>query len=203
MGTADEPSTSLTLLGALCDPAKGDRGWQAFCDRYQPLIQRWCSRWRLQPADVDDVTQKVLYQLVSRIKSYQPQRGGFRPWLQTVVKNALHNLHRHRERHPDDQAGGDNDMRKLLEDIEAPETVEYLAGELNEKIGDELQSVIARVQARIDTASWQIYLQIELEGKTRQAAAAALGKTYTAVCMVISRVRKMLAEEWARLHSRQ
>jgi RNA polymerase sigma factor (sigma-70 family) len=93
MGNSDDAATSLTLLGVLCQPEKDEQAWGVFYQRYQPMIGRWCARFRLQAADVEDVSQKVLQRVFTRIGTYNPQRGErFRGWLKTVVENAVRDL---------------------------------------------------------------------------------------------------------------
>ena len=41
--------------------------WQEFARRYEPRLLGWCKHWRLQEADVRDVTQTVLLQLMTKL----------------------------------------------------------------------------------------------------------------------------------------
>jgi RNA polymerase sigma-70 factor (ECF subfamily) len=199
MEDGGEPSTSQTLLGVLCHCAKDEQAWQSFQERYQPLIRRWCARRRLQVADVEDVTQKVLLKMFTNLKSYDPRRGKFRPWLKAVVRNAVLDFIRQQERHPGDRGSGNTEVQDLLNDVEEPETVDFLARELDEEFEHDVQRVLARVQQRVKPDSWQVFVQTEVEGKAKDIVAAEGGKTYTAVCMTISRIRAMLRDEWAKL----
>src|SRR5262249_52716362 len=131
MGTADDSATSLTLLNVLRGAGTNEPAWQEFCARYQPLIRRWCGRWRLQAADVDDVSQKVLQAVFTRIDSYDPARARFRGWLKTVVDNAVKDFLRGRGRRPGDQGSGDSNVAAFLQAIAEPENVESLVQELD------------------------------------------------------------------------
>src|ERR1043166_1128257 len=116
MGPVDDCATSLTLLRVLCQEEKDEEAWQRFHERYQPLIARWCGRFRLQPADVDDVTQRVLQKVFSRISTYEPDRGQrFRGWLKTVVENAVKDFLRTASRRPGDRGTGDSSANDLLQ----------------------------------------------------------------------------------------
>ena len=48
MGDAADSATSVTLLRLLGGPDRDEPAWRRFCDRYRPLIGRWCQRWSLQ-----------------------------------------------------------------------------------------------------------------------------------------------------------
>src|SRR5262249_15809742 len=65
--------------------------WRTFVARYGPKISGWCRQWRLQQADVENVTQDVLCKLVRVLPNfvYDPGKGTFRGWLKTVTDNAV------------------------------------------------------------------------------------------------------------------
>jgi RNA polymerase sigma-70 factor (ECF subfamily) len=58
-------------------------------DRYGPQIHAWCRRWGLQETDARDVTQTVLLQLASKLRTftYDPAQR-FRGWLKTLTHHA-------------------------------------------------------------------------------------------------------------------
>jgi tetratricopeptide (TPR) repeat protein/DNA-directed RNA polymerase specialized sigma24 family protein len=115
MGDAADSSTSVTLLGLLGGPDRDEQAWRAFCGRYKPLIGHRCRRWPLQAADVEDVTQKVLQRVFTKINTYDPGRGGFRGWLKAVVENAVKDFLRGLNRRPADRGSGDSAVAELLQ----------------------------------------------------------------------------------------
>ncbi|MEM7202623.1 MAG: sigma-70 family RNA polymerase sigma factor [Planctomycetota bacterium] len=83
-------TTRPTLLSRLRDT--GDQAaWREFDSRYRELLLRACRRFGLQPADAYDVRQVVMMRLAHALPhfTYQPERGRFRDYLGTVVRNAL------------------------------------------------------------------------------------------------------------------
>src|SRR5690348_840043 len=143
MGNADDSATSLTLLRVLCRPEKDDQAWEVFFRRYQPKIGRWCARFRLQAADVEDVSQKVLQRVFTRISTYDPQRGErFRGWLKTVVENAVRDLLRTAGRRPGDRGSGDSNVLEALQAIAQPETVDLLVKELDTTLQRDLADIL-------------------------------------------------------------
>jgi RNA polymerase sigma-70 factor (ECF subfamily) len=203
MGTAGESSTSLTLLSILCGPEKDEDAWQRFCQRYQSMIRRWCKRWRLQDADVDDVTQKVLKKLFTSIKSYDPDRGGFRSWLRTIVTNAIKDLQRSRARRPGDQGSGDSDVADILNALSQPDTLASLVQELDTSLRQDLDEILARVEKAFDPETMRAFRLTVLEGQPTKDVAAQLGKSYAAVCVGVRRLKKRLEEEGAKLRERR
>ncbi|MBS3820764.1 MAG: sigma-70 family RNA polymerase sigma factor [Planctomycetes bacterium] len=50
-------------------------------------VKGFLLRSGFDPADADDQTQEVFLRVYKSLKTYDPQRGGFRPWLGAVVRN--------------------------------------------------------------------------------------------------------------------
>jgi RNA polymerase sigma-70 factor (ECF subfamily) len=80
-------STSASLLAQLRQEVASAAAWDEFVRRYGPLIRAWCRRWRLQEADVHDVTQAVLLKLAEKMRTfaYDPARS-FRAYLKTLAR---------------------------------------------------------------------------------------------------------------------
>src|SRR5580700_8078814 len=115
----DDPTsqTSPTLLGKLSRDPTDQEAWGRFVQQYGPRIDSWCRRWRLQEADVQDVTQNVLVKLATKMKTfcYDPGRS-FRAWLKTLTQHAVSDFVEGRR----EAAGsGDRDVLALLHNVEA------------------------------------------------------------------------------------
>lgn len=199
MGVPDS-ATSVTLLRLLCGQDKDERAWGDFCDRYKPLIERWCRRWPLQAADVEDVTQTVLERVFTKINTYNPGRGGFRGWLKTVVENAVKDFLRGLRRRPGDRGSGDSDVAEFLQAVAQPESIDALVQELDSSLQRDLEAILARVEQDVEPDTMRAFRLTVLEGRPIADAAAELGKSYAAVCMAVNRVKKKLRAEGARLN---
>ncbi len=84
------PTTSVTLVGRLRDPADQD-AWREFDHRYRDLIVRFLRGRGLQLADAEDSAQGVLTKLVTGLRafSYDASKGGFRAYLFRCTRSAL------------------------------------------------------------------------------------------------------------------
>ncbi|MDI1450640.1 RNA polymerase sigma factor [Polyangium sp. 6x1] len=53
----------------------------------RPRLVRWFLRWEHQPADADDLAQRVLDIGLGHADSYDPERGKLSTWLYRIAKN--------------------------------------------------------------------------------------------------------------------
>jgi RNA polymerase sigma-70 factor (ECF subfamily) len=192
MGEPSEPRTGSTLLTLVRNPAD-PQAWEAFVDRYTPLVAGWCRRWQLQSADVQDVTQEVLLKLARHIRKfpYDPAKGHFRGWLLTLTRNVWRDLResRRRARWP----SGDSHIQRLLEE---QEDRNGLAEALDQGFLVELyQEAQARVQLRVSRETWQAFQLLGLEGRSGADVAAKLHMKVATVYTAKNRVQKMLQQE--------
>ena len=116
MPLQDDTRTSRTLLGRLAASPPDDQAWQEFVERYGPRIIQWCREWKLQDADVLDVSQAVLTKLLVRLKRFEyDAAGSFRGWLHTLVERTAADVMAAQSRRP---SGSQVDFG-LLESVEA------------------------------------------------------------------------------------
>jgi RNA polymerase sigma-70 factor (ECF subfamily) len=85
---ADSPTTRPSLLVRIRDP-QDSQAWTQFVEVYAPLVYGFARKHGLQDADAADVTQDVLRAVAGAAGrlEYDPQRGSFRGWLLTIVRN--------------------------------------------------------------------------------------------------------------------
>src|SRR5436305_2637850 len=116
---ADSVSTRPSLLVRLRDhrdrPACAE-----FVEIYAPMVYGYAQKHGLQDADAADLTQEVLRAVARAVPrlEYDPNRGSFRGWLFTVVRNELRDWLAARRRHP--AGSGDSDVQHQLEQQPAP-----------------------------------------------------------------------------------
>lgn len=71
----------------------GDRGaLERLVRRHHPWIYNIAFRMVMVPAEAEDVTQDVLVKVLTKLSSYDPEKGAFRTWLYRVVTNHVLNM---------------------------------------------------------------------------------------------------------------
>ncbi len=151
MAASDWP-TGATLFDVLARP-DDPRAWERFVRRYGPLINAWCHRQRLQPADADDVIQTVLVKLYRSIAGFEWRRNGsFRAYLKTITANVIHDLR-------SKQARAEQEL--TLEPAAAGDFEKDLEQEFDREI---LQQAMVQVQGRVEPQTWDAFRLTGLEG---------------------------------------
>ncbi len=190
--------TSMTLIERIRKSPRDEIAWKDFVDRYGPKIYTWCLRWHLQKADAEDVTQIVLVKLAEKMRTfaYDPSKS-FRAWLKTVTHHAWQD-------YVDSQrigqrGSGEGEMSKLLEDQAAPDDLDKCLEEEHQRVL--LEEALARVEARVDSATWDVFRSLALEEKSGKEVAGKHGLSVAAAYMRRSRVQAMVKEEITQLES--
>jgi RNA polymerase sigma factor (sigma-70 family) len=185
--------TSATLLGRLRHDLSDQKSWAEFVHNYGPLIHRWCRRWKLQPADAEDVTQTVLVKLADKLRTfkYDPTQR-FRAYVKTLARYALCDFLESRRRSAV-QGSGDSAMLDQLDTVEACDDFQAsLSDAFDREVADE---AMARVQLRVQPRTWGAFRLTALEGLSGAQAAARVGMEVPTVFRAKSQVQKMLKEE--------
>lgn len=87
--------TRPSLISRARNPAD-HAAWERFVSIYGRLIYGDCRRRGLRDADAEDVTQLVFGRVFRAIRQfeYQPEKGRFRDWLGTIVRNEVNRFFR-------------------------------------------------------------------------------------------------------------
>jgi RNA polymerase sigma-70 factor (ECF subfamily) len=193
MTPPDESRTGTVLLLLLQDPTN-NRAWFDFEARYGRKIYQWCRTRGLQDAEAEDVAQVVLIKLCDGIRTYDPTRGRFRPWLRRIVHNALLDYRKQQGRFGG--RGGSSALERLAE-LAAPEELE---NELSAAFDLEVyERARANIQERTRPRDWEIFLDLTERGASGKEVAARHAMKVTAVIQAKYRVTKQLKEELQRL----
>jgi RNA polymerase sigma factor (sigma-70 family) len=189
---ADTATTRPSLLVRIRD-ARDAAAWLHFVELYAPLVYGFARKHGLQDADAADVTQDVLRSVAASARSfeYKPERGSFRGWLFTVVRNRLRNFFvasRRRER-----TTGDAAAQAWLEDQPAQQhELSALWDADHERRLFEWAA--AQVRGEVQGSTWQAFWQTAVEGRGGKDVAASLQITVAAVYLAKSRVMARLKE---------
>ena len=116
---------------------------------------------------VDDRVQDIWRIVIERIKSYNPERGSFRSWLFTVVRNAMTDQDRafHALGHLDDEL----ERRLPSRETEPPTACERA------EVRATVALAVEAIRSRIPKTTYRILYDHGVEGKPYEAIAADLG----------------------------
>jgi RNA polymerase sigma-70 factor (ECF subfamily) len=201
MAQADSNQTSPTLLGQLRD--WGDHpAWNAFYERYNPLLRVWCHGFALDTDDSDELCQRIWIELMTRMRTFRYDPGrGFRRWLWRLFHSRAIDLLRAR------RATRANFVAQFAPPESLPLRPRWGASDgIEDEAPDEVSlSLLSAasaaqeaVRSRVDAETWRGFWLIAIEERTVREAADALGKRYTAVYNGYRRVERMLRLEGQR-----
>ena len=174
----DLPQTRLSLLVRLRDSADAE-AWRTFVDVYAPAMFAFARRSGLQAADAADVTQDVCRNVSNAIRSarYDPDRGRFRAWLFTIVRNQLKMFRRSQARRP---RGAE-----LVEDVPEDSAAETWDLECRRQL---FAWACEHVRPTVTPSTWTAFWRLAVDGVSGETVAAETGLTTAAVYLAKSRV---------------
>lgn len=188
------PDTRQTLLARLHDP-NDQQAWEEFVHVYGPLIFRVARRRGLQPADADDITQKVLVAIAQAACDWEQGNtaGRLRGWLSRVTTNAALNLLARDVKH---RGSADSRVQMLLE--QTPDNPE-LTQVWNEERQKELFRFAAKkVRPKFTAENWSCFWRTAVQNETVESVSQELGKSvgaiYVAKSRVMAHIRKVVEQ---------
>lgn len=183
-------TTRASLLSRMRSDPNDPTAWEEFVARYEPKISSWCSGWKLQKADVEEVTQMVLVRLAVKMRTfvYDPHRS-FRAWLKTLTHHAWSDF-------VADQSRSQRRGMKRVEVLHSLEARDDLTRRLAEVFDLELLEIATtRVQDRVQPQTWQAFQLTAINGLSGAEAAAQLDMNIATVFKAKSNIQKMLKAE--------
>ena len=182
---APSPGTSASLLDQARGRAAG--AWDRLVALYTPLLESWLTAAGLQPADRDDLAQRVLEILVRQFPDFEHagRPGAFRAWLRGITVNLLREHWRAR-REP--EAGS------LLERLGDPDAgLSRLWDEQHDR--HVLHALMETVRPEFTEPTWRAFRRLALDGAAARDVAGELGLSVNAVLIARSRVLARLRQE--------
>jgi RNA polymerase sigma-70 factor (ECF subfamily) len=88
---SDEWVTRKSLLLRVRD-SDDEQAWTDFVAFYENFIYHILYCLNINTTDADDLVQDILLKLWKNLKTYDPEKGRFRIWLNRVVRNAAYNF---------------------------------------------------------------------------------------------------------------
>ena len=177
-----------TLIRRLENPGDS-RAWEEFVDLYGATIFSWGKRLGLQDADAEDLTQEAFRRVVRSLPSYDRQRGRFRPWLFTIVRNEFLKWRERRGKRP--QAADGRAGEELIALAASPDDPAYWNEEYERNL---LKVALERLGRRLSARNYQVFWETEMENRSPQEIAQREGMTLGAVYVTRSRAMAQLRQ---------
>jgi RNA polymerase sigma-70 factor (ECF subfamily) len=172
--------------------------WSEFASIYRPAVIRFALRRGLQPADAEDVAQRVFLATARAMGEWEADesRGSFRAWLLTVTKNAVINAV---QRQPKAKAsGGTSAFQKMSALDDGAETEELQKALEWEYQRAEFRRAAEDVRPEFHAATWAAFWETAV--KEREIAAVAkelqksVGTVYAARSRVLRRIKQRVEQ---------
>ena len=192
----DYESTRRTLIVRLQETIEGV-SWNEFYEIYERMIYAICRKQGLSDADAKDVRQTAAIRIHERIRSYDPERARFRSWIGMIVRYAVLDHFRGKQRRPQAQDPlGDGDS---LADLPADDEF----GQMWDQEWQEHLEQAARIKLlqKYSSRDCQIFDGFVKKGHKARELAELHGLTENNVNQVVNRTKKTFQEECERLRA--
>jgi RNA polymerase sigma-70 factor (ECF subfamily) len=162
---------------------------EGVCRQYAPRISSLARRLLNNQADVEDVTQDVLLQVVRKLGTF---RGAaeLTTWLHRVTVNAA--LVHRRKRAPQLAREARASLDEVAGQGRRPAGRPPEAGPVRQALDREARALIEQAVARLPEACRQTFVLAEMEGLTNPEVGAAQGLSVAAVKSRLHRARLLL-----------
>jgi RNA polymerase sigma-70 factor (ECF subfamily) len=187
--SASSPGTSLSLLQRLHDRRDQD-AWQKLVQLYTPLMHAWLRSESIQPADRDDLIQRVLEVLLRKVPEFEHsgRAGSFRAWLRGITVNLLREFYRAGNRAASPAASS------LLDELADPGSDLSRRWDL-EYNQHTVRGLLEQVQAEFSAPTLQAFRRLVLDEAPARVVAEELRLSVNAVLIAKSRVLARLRRE--------
>jgi RNA polymerase sigma-70 factor, ECF subfamily len=184
------PATDTALIASML---RGDEAaFRQFFDGYFPRLYRFAVPRVGGDADAaKEVVQETLIKAIRNLATYRGEAALF-SWLCQICRRQIVDYLRANRRHSDRLVlvEDSDEMRAVLESIEAPASDEPAHGYSAEETRRLVQSVLDRLPERYgDVLEWKY-----IEGRSVEEIAAALGVGQTAAQSLLARARVAFRE---------
>ena len=195
------PSTHMSLFGLLRDPDAKVAAANRFADLYRPTILRWARRRCTHEADAEDVAQIVMVKMLQALPEYDPERGRFRSWLQTIVYRAAADFNRGLANRVEGAAVGGSEFQERLGRFPGGDALEELASSLSEATAQDALVIATLAKVRADTTekAWLAFEYLFQSDRPATDVAAELGMRIGAVYQAKYRIRNLLEKTYSEL----
>lgn len=161
--------------------------WEEFFSIYQPFLFRVVKRWGIKDEDASDIVQDVFVTLVRTLPQfeYRPEKGRFRGWLKTIVRNAAIDWFRRKGRNREVSLDALQNQNGILTEDAEWDSAYCL------KV---LQFAMLKTKSTSNAVTWYCFEEKCLRGRKASEVGADCGLTANSVRVNASRT-------WSRIRS--
>lgn len=173
--------------------SRGDlHAFESLVTKYQNSIQDFITRQIQDPAEAEDLAQKVFIQVFRAAKRYRPT-AKFSTWLFTIARNLCLNEIRRRSRKPSQAL--DLTPELTSEDKAQHHGVWSDESPTQSLLRQELEEKIEQVLAKLPELQRSALLLLDRQGMSYEEIGQTLGKSISATKSLIHRARETLKSE--------
>ena len=188
-------STNPEMLRLLADMGRSDV-WEAFLDKYSPLIRNYCGQKQLTPDESSEIYSRVMLVLVSTFADPEKRiKVSFRGYLRKIVSSEIGKLLREKEQ----DLTVSNSHQSLLDALIAcrfdfNREMEEFEQKLIWRI-EVLSVVFESVRLRVKKQTWHAFWDVTVKGKEYHDVVKARNLDYMTVVQSNRRVMQMIQLE--------
>ena len=187
----EKTNTRITLLHRLRD-SDDDSSWAEFVEIYTPLLFAYCRKREIKSQDTADIVQDV-FRSVSRAMQgfrYDPDKGRFRAWLFTVLRNTIINHFHKAKRVPVTSR-----ETQLISRLEAHEQDEATDWDHDYRLRL-LNWAMEKIRSEFSERNWSIFTETALNERSPEEVAQEFGMKQNTVAVakyrVMQRIRQLV-----------
>ena len=182
----DKWATRKTLLLNASDQDNHD-AWEDFVEHYGTFIYHIIYKMGVSRQDSDDLAQIIILQLWRKLYTYQSEKGKFRPWLSTVIRNAVSKYFN----------------QNKLKEVSFMEEIAQKGNDIDDMIQQEwethlTESAMKKVKLTFSETFIKVFL-MSVEGIPSDEIAKTLDIAHSSVKVIKSRVKKSFVFEMKKL----
>ena len=188
-------STNPEMLRLLADMGRTDV-WEAFLEKYSPLIRSYCDQKQLTPDESSEIYSRVMLVLVSTFADPEKRiKVSFRGYLRKIVSSEIGKLLREKEQ----DLTVNNSHQSLVDSLIAcrfdfNREMEEFEQKLIWRL-EVLSVVFESVRLRVKKQTWHAFWDVTVKGKEYNDVVKARNLDYMTVVQSNRRVMQMIQLE--------
>ena len=189
----DKYETSYSLIQRL--KLKEDvRAWEGFLEHYRPFIFFLLNKMSISPDEQEDLAQEIVLKLYQNLEAYSHQKGKFRNWLGTVIRNSTLNYLDREKRLRDKNERFLNSLETIQQQKESE-----LEGSIQREWQEYLLELALKNLSQILDSNIIECFKMTLENVPVEEISNRLGVTVSTVYTLRKRIKPRLIKEMKRL----